>query len=85
LYLPQCLLCCISATVSAAVYQSMPLYTWEIWGSPEMVEWCWQWWMMGGEWKFVNESTQMTQCISKHSPILSSSFDGLLTTCKSSG
>jgi len=27
-----------------------------------------------GERKFVNESTQMTQCISSHHPVLSSSF-----------
>jgi len=28
----------------------------------------------GGERKFVNEPTQMTQCISSHPPVLSSSF-----------
>jgi hypothetical protein len=50
-----------------------------------VVEWRRQWRMAGGECKFVNESTQMTQCISKHSPILCSSFDGVLITCRSSG
>jgi len=44
-----------------------------------------QWQIAGGEWKFVNESIRITQCISKHSPILSCSFDGVLKTCRSLG
>jgi len=59
--------------------ESMPLY------AQEMVEWRQQWRMAGGEWKFVNESTQMTQCITKHSPMLSISFDSVLKICRSSG
>jgi hypothetical protein len=37
-------------------------------GSEEVLE------VESGERKFVNEPTQMTQCISSHPPVLSSSF-----------